>query len=267
MPSFHSTEPFKSAPTATANKTAMAEKLCLQWKDFTESVKAAFGNLKEDTDFTDVTLFCEDGNQIRAHKVVLAASSPTLQKVLKRSQHPQPMIYMRGLKSEVLSAMIDFLYSGEANILQENLDSFLALADELQLKGLTGQDRMPQQEVTSSENVKQLFNGASKIPEHLKSKTEAEDPSNAVEVLRFDTEGVGELAEKAKSLMEKTSSLTPDGKRSLYACKVCGKEGQSINVQQHIEGKHLEGAVLPCNVCGKTSRSRRALQLHKRNYH
>ena len=85
--------------------------------------------------------------------------------------------------------------------------------------------------------------------------------------LRFDTEGAGELAEKAKSLMEKTSSLTQDGKRSLYACKVCGKEGQSINVQQHIEANHLEGAVLPCNVCGKVSRSTRALQLHKRNYH
>ena len=233
----------------------MAEKLCVQWNDFTENVKTAFGNLKEDTNFTDVTLVCEDGNQIRAHKVVLAASSPTLQNVLKRSHHHQPLIYMRGLKSEDLSAMIDFLYSGEANVLQDNLNSFLALADELQLKGLTGQDRMPQQVVTTSENVKQLFKGASKISKHRKSKTEAEDPSNAVEVLRFDTEGVGELAEKAKSLMEKTSSLTPDGKRSFYAYKVCGKEGQSINVQQHIEANHLEGAVLPCNVCGKVGRS------------
>lgn len=112
--------------------------------------------------------------------MVLAASSPTLQKMLKRSHHPQTMIYMRGLKSEDLSAMIDFLYSGEANVLQENLDSFLALADELQLKGLTGQDCMPQQVVRSTENVKQFSKGASKIPKHLKSITEAEDPSNAV---------------------------------------------------------------------------------------
>ena len=74
------------------------------------------------------------------------------------------------------------------------------------------------------------------------------------------------LAEKVKSMMEKTSSATPDGKRRLYLCKVCGKEGQSINVQKHIESKHLEGASLPCNVCGKTSRSRRALQTHKQIY-
>ena len=34
--------------------------------------------------------------------------------------------------------MIDFLYHGEANIYQENMDSFLAVAEELQLKGLMG---------------------------------------------------------------------------------------------------------------------------------
>ena len=34
--------------------------------------------------------------------------------------------------------MVNFLYRGEANVFQENLDSFLALAEELQLKGLKG---------------------------------------------------------------------------------------------------------------------------------
>ena len=34
--------------------------------------------------------------------------------------------------------MIDFLYLGEAKVFQENLDSFLALAEELKLKGLAG---------------------------------------------------------------------------------------------------------------------------------
>ena len=35
--------------------------------------------------------------------------------------------------------MTDFLYNGEANVFQENLDSFLSMAKELKLKGLTGQ--------------------------------------------------------------------------------------------------------------------------------
>ena len=40
--------------------------------------------------------------------------------------------------SKNLVAMIDILYHGEANVYQENIDSFLAIAEELQLKGLHG---------------------------------------------------------------------------------------------------------------------------------
>ena len=43
------------------------------------------------------------------------------------------------MKSDDLLAIVDFLYCGEANVYQENLDSFLAIAEDLQLKGLTGQ--------------------------------------------------------------------------------------------------------------------------------
>ena len=116
----------------------MSEKLCLQWNDFQENIKSAFGSLREDTDFADVTLACEDGQQVEAHKVILAASSPFFQKLLGRNKHPHPLIYMRGMKSEDLLAIVDFLYRGEANVFQENLDSFLAIAEELQLKGLMG---------------------------------------------------------------------------------------------------------------------------------
>ena len=40
------------------------------------------------------------------------------------------------LTHEDLVSLVDFLYLGEANVCQANLDSFLAMADELQLKGL-----------------------------------------------------------------------------------------------------------------------------------
>ena len=54
----------------------MAEKLCLQWNDFQDNVKNAFGHLRDSTDFVDVTLACEDDRKIEAHKVIPAASSP-----------------------------------------------------------------------------------------------------------------------------------------------------------------------------------------------
>ena len=81
---------------------------------------------------------CEDGTQVEAHKVVLTASSPVFQNLLRLNKHNHPLIYMRGMKSHDLLAIVDFLYCGEANVFQENLDSFLAIAEEIQLKGLMG---------------------------------------------------------------------------------------------------------------------------------
>ena len=67
----------------------MSEKLCLKWNDFQENVNTAFRSLRKNHEFADVTLACEDGQQIEAHKVILAASSPFFQNLLKRSKHPQ----------------------------------------------------------------------------------------------------------------------------------------------------------------------------------
>ena len=71
----------------------MEEKLCLKWNDFQDNVKSAFTSLRDSTDFADVTLVCEDGKQIEAHKVILATSSPLFQALLNRSKHSYPMHY------------------------------------------------------------------------------------------------------------------------------------------------------------------------------
>ena len=60
----------------------MSEKLCLQWNDFQENIKKAFGNLREDNNFADVALASEDGQQVEAHKVIRAASSPLFKRCL-----------------------------------------------------------------------------------------------------------------------------------------------------------------------------------------
>ena len=89
----------------------MSEKLCLHWNDFNGDVIKAFGNLREDNDFADVTLASEDGHQVEAHKVILAASSPFFKDMLVKKKHNHPLIYMRGVKTETLMAMVDFLYT------------------------------------------------------------------------------------------------------------------------------------------------------------
>ena len=66
------------------------ERLCLQWNDFRENISLAFEDLREDQEFTDVTLAGEDGQQVEAHKVVLIASGPVFHNVLRGTNIPTP---------------------------------------------------------------------------------------------------------------------------------------------------------------------------------
>ena len=116
----------------------LSEKFSLQWSNFRSNVCSAFQDLREDKDFTDVTLACEDGQQLEVHKVILASASSFFRNILKTNKHTHPIIFLRGLKSEDLVAVdVDYIYKGEADVFQENLDSFLSIAKDLQLKGLT----------------------------------------------------------------------------------------------------------------------------------
>ena len=75
--------------------------------------------------------------------MILAFSIPFFQKWLTRNKHNHPLVYMRGMKSENLLAIVDFLYYGKVNVYQQNLDSFLVIAEEFQLKGLIGKTDAP----------------------------------------------------------------------------------------------------------------------------
>ena len=75
----------------------MEEKLCLKWHDFQENMKSSFRELKNDTDFADVTLSCEDGD-FQVHKLILSTSSLFFRRVLKRTnKNLHPIIFMTPL--------------------------------------------------------------------------------------------------------------------------------------------------------------------------
>ena len=261
----------------------MSEKLCLQWNDFQDNVKKAFGNLRESTDFADVTLACEDGHQLEAHKVVLAASSPFFQAILKRNKHRPPGIFVRGMKSVDLVAMVDFLYFGEANVYQENLNSFLAIAEELQLKGLQGSNDQNEIELDTKPlptkpkqnyGTNQMLSDARTATHENKTtflkeqRDEArEEENNALAIpLSGDLQ---QLDATVKSMMETSQNMFQSGQNQMQGkqCKVCGKEGRPTDIMRHIEANHLEGVSMPCNHCDKIFRLRLSLRKHVSKYH
>ena len=92
-------------------------------------------SIKEETEFHDVILACQD-QQVGAHKVVLAASSPKLRNILLRNPHSNPLIYLSGVQFSILENILKFIYQGEVVINRDQVRSFLDVAQELQVKGL-----------------------------------------------------------------------------------------------------------------------------------
>ena len=113
----------------------------MQWNDFQENINSSFKQLRNNEELSDVTLVSDDGGYVGAHKVVLALSSPFFMNLFKRSKNSDPFVFLRGVKKDTLLAILDFLYKGETNVFQSDLDQFLSLAEDFQLKGLTGSDQ------------------------------------------------------------------------------------------------------------------------------
>jgi len=116
--------------------TVHDERFCLRWNDFESNISNSFRELRDDKDFFDVTLACDD-NQLQAHKVILSACSPFFRSVLKKNPHQHPLLYLKGVKYENILSVLNFMYHGEVNVAHEDLNSFLAVAEDLQVKGLT----------------------------------------------------------------------------------------------------------------------------------
>ena len=116
-----------------------SEDFCLRWNSFESNISSSFQELREDSEFFDVTLCCDNGVDIvQAHKVILAACSPFFRKILSHQKSQQnPLLYLKGICLEDLQAALEFMYHGEVNLGQDSLNNFLAVAEELAIKGLS----------------------------------------------------------------------------------------------------------------------------------
>ena len=83
----------------------------------------------------DVTLVTDDGQHIKAHKIILSAGSHLFSDIFLKSNQTNMLIYLKGIDSVQLEYILDFLYNGEASVGQEELKEFLETGEELQVKG------------------------------------------------------------------------------------------------------------------------------------
>eukprot|EP00091_Calanus_sinicus_P008163 TRINITY_DN19849_c0_g1_i1.p1 TRINITY_DN19849_c0_g1~~TRINITY_DN19849_c0_g1_i1.p1 ORF type:complete len:116 (+),score=41.21 TRINITY_DN19849_c0_g1_i1:43-348(+) len=69
-------------------------------------------NIRNKKELIDVTLVGDDGIQIGAHMIMLSACSTFFRNIFVNMKHKHPLLYLRGMKSLNISAVLDFITKG-----------------------------------------------------------------------------------------------------------------------------------------------------------
>ena len=251
-----------------------SDKFCLKLNDFQENAVTSFGNLREDQDFSDVTLVCKE-TQVGAHKVILAAASTFFRNLLKMNKNHHPFIYMKGVTAKNLISIVDFIYYGEVSVCQEDIDEFLSVADELQLKGLTGGPvlydtntaAVETNYTTKSEMEKSGVDKSVLQNTNDENKTVKEEFEDTImettkhyDKVYIDT-GMNDLTIIINSMKAKIDGV--------WTCSVCGKTtgNNGDNLKSHIESHHIEGVIYSCEKCGQNFKLKKSLMMHNNRKH
>ena len=120
----------------------MSDKFSLKWNDFQSNVTKSFEAFRNEGHLHDVTLVSDDQNQVSAHKLVLSASSEYFNNIFKNNKVSNPFLCLEGVSLTDLNNILDYIYHGEIQIYQDNLDQFLSIAKRFKIEGLHGADNI-----------------------------------------------------------------------------------------------------------------------------
>ncbi|KAK6633648.1 hypothetical protein RUM44_004255 [Polyplax serrata] len=113
------------------------QRFCVRWNSYKSNLQTAFPKLLTSEHFVDVTLACEK-QFIKCHKIVLSACSVYFETLLVNNPCQHPIIFMKDVEFWEIKALVEFMYKGEVNVSQNQLDSLLKSAESLQIRGLSG---------------------------------------------------------------------------------------------------------------------------------
>lgn len=144
------------------------EEFLLKWNDHHNSFFSIVQDLCASELLTDVTLACGSGEPIifEAHKLMLSVCSTFFRNILTRKRadryQPHPIVFLKDVEPRHMEQLLQYMYRGEINVLQDDLGPLIETARALQVKGLA--DAPPGTGGNSSQKKSKPPNVSSHLP-------------------------------------------------------------------------------------------------------
>jgi len=108
----------------------------LKWEEFENHIASSVQLALEERNYSDVTLVSDDLTPFYAHKSIVSACSPVIKNLLLNNPHDLPLIYMKGIKHQLLKPLLKFMYLGKVEIHESDVKEFFEKAKELRLNNM-----------------------------------------------------------------------------------------------------------------------------------
>ncbi|XP_026315512.1 uncharacterized protein LOC113226920 [Hyposmocoma kahamanoa] len=107
----------------------------LSWDAYKSSICSGFSALQQNGELVDMTL-AADGHFVKVHQVLMALVSPYLKELITSAPCQHPVIFLNNVSHKTLSALLEYIYTGEVLVPSENLGAFVETAKNLRIRGL-----------------------------------------------------------------------------------------------------------------------------------
>ena len=224
------------------------KKFNLKWNDYQHNLRQTLLHSRQKNEYSDVTLLSEDLVHIPAHKLVLSGSSRFFETILQNcDSQSQPLIYLKGVNMKDLNNILNFIYTGEVSVKQEDLNSFLAAAADLKVKGLTEpktQSQVPQNVSRNTKITQDPSTSSNKLQLRDVSPGQSEQNYSQDESRELSEERTVEPIEPPENKRRKLSNTSliksvGTGYSLAWSCQLCKRIFSSRKVAvSHLEMVH-----------------------------
>ena len=222
--------------TATLEKieepTQAVGSLLLAEEDFSNNLVKVFKKLIYDSEFTNVTLVAGDGTTFSAHKVILSAFSPFFKNVLVGTPNQNSFLYMRGVDSESLKSILDFIYLGHTRVEMQKVKGFMDLANDLQIHGLVKPSDQPLDDLPSE--MKEI-KSESETQNYCQPRdwTTSDSPTLNMHAKKYQTKS------SSKSFKNRAENIQNENYKMKISCNRCSFTTETMDqITEHITEAH-----------------------------